>query len=284
MPEECIQRWRADVQRDYGQIIALGGRPTRPIQQYSKLNTTNVDRSTHYREDYERIDVMNKMGMSSEEDDRESSHWAKERNKWGAELSRWRNFREAQRIHSQGGRSEVDLELENTNVALVEALTKLNDWQQFQFMHQKRVFEAERYHDQCQQGFARSHGVMVAASSADRMLKMQEPSGGWMTNMMRARELLKASQKELTWVKDQWTEVIAEAYASIATAPKLQLELESKFETMTRAMYRTLLLKGARPSCAVQSPDENAELSQRLQHWISESSGFTAEMWQWVMF
>ncbi len=268
-----MDRFKAQAEQFYNQIITLGGRPTRPIQKHPNEKPYMVDGMTHYREDYERIEVICEV-----DDRRASSHWAKERNYWGDELWRWQKFKEGQQIH---GRSELDLELKNTDEALTEALSKLDDWQQFQLHHQRKVSEAEMFYEECQQNIAKSLSAMDAVSSVDRMFAVQKPFGGWLS---KAQEQLDASQKDLMWVKSQWTEVIAEACASIAPVPRLQKELEAKFEMQTKTVYRTLQEKGARPSHSIHPPDKKATFAQRLQHWISEDSGFEAELWDWKLF
>ena len=278
-PEECIERWKAEAQRDNDEIFALGGRPTRPIQQYPMHEATVVDGMAPYRDDYEKVEAIFEVDLG-----RVSTHWAEESDRLIGELDRWRNFKQAQQLRNQSGRTQFELELETTDVALNEALSKLSDWQDFQFVHQRRVHEAEKIHEHCQQGIARVHGAMVAASNADAALEPQEPNGRWMSYMRKAHEQLEASQKELMWVKSQWTEVIAEACSCIATAPKLQKQLEAKLETQTNAIYRCLQQEKARPSHAVYAPNINAELHQRTQHWILESSAFKTELWDWRNF
>lgn len=277
--EDCTDKLRADAQRYYDKLVALGGRPTRPMKQYPDCNTTTTENSTQYREDYERIEAILEVDK-----DRSSSHWAEEMSKWDHELLHWERFKDAQRIHNQYGRYEVDLELENTDAALVGVLYKLNDWQEFQSLHCRRVHEAERSMERCQQGLARSHNAVVAATNADAMLDIKEPMGGWIGLMRQAQERFEASQNELKWVKGQWTEVIAEACSSIATEPKLQEQLEAKFEKRVKAIYRILQQKGARPSFAVYPPKRDAGFAQRLWHWISEGSALFAELSEWKAF
>lgn len=238
-----------------------------------------MDNNVHYRDDYERIEAIFEVDK-----DRSSSHWAEEMSKWDSELLQWERFKEAQRIHNQYGRSKVDLELENTDAALVGVLHKLNDWLEFQSLHYRRIHEAESSIIRCQQGNARSHNAIVAAVSADAMLDIKEPSEGWMRLMRQAQERLEASQNELKWVKSQWTEVIAEACSSIAAEPKLQEQLEAKFEKRAKAIYCILQQKGARPSRAVYAPNRDAAFAQRLRHWISESSSLIAELLEWKAF
>ena len=237
-----------------------------------------VDHTVHYREDYENIEVICEMDSR-----RAASHWTRERIYWSEELWRWLDFREIQRGYNEGGRSELDLELENTDVALVEALSKLNDWREFQSLHQMKLHEAEIFHEECQKEYARIQNAKVAIGST-RMHRIQEECGRLMVDMMEAQVKMEAFRKDLMWIKDQWKEVIAEACASIGAAPKLQEQLEAKIKMQTEAVYRKLLEKGARPSHTGHPPDMNVEFPQRLQHWISESFGLKAELWDWKQF
>ena len=239
----------------------------------------------HYRNEYERKNVLAREDMIKEDAEFVAEHWAKESDAWLGELRRWQKFKQAQQTYHQRDRSELDLELENTDVILVEALSKLNDWQEFQLIHQTKVHKAERIYELCQQGLVRTHGAMVVASSADAMLKFEEPQYGWMSYMKDAQERLETSTKGLSWVKSQWPDVIAEACSLVAAAPTLlKHQLEAKFERQTKAIYRTLQEKGARPNHALHAPDKNASLPQRIQHWVSESSALDQELWEWRIF
>lgn len=277
--EDCTDKFRANAQRHYDQLVALGGRPTRPIKRHPDCKAATKNGKLHYRDDYEKIEVILEVDKG-----RSSSHWAKEMNKWGRELLQWERFKVAQRIHNQSGRSAMDLELENTDAALIGALSRLNDWQEFEAVHRSEVHEAENFLEQCQQGIARTHNAMVTPTNADAMLEIREPTGGWMRYMNEAQERLEACQNELMWVNSQWTDVIAEACSSIAAAPKLQEQLEEKFEKRAKAIYCILQQKGARPSRAVYAPHKDAGFPQRLEHWISESSAFIAELREWRAF
>ena len=239
----------------------------------------------HYRNEYERKNVLAREDMIPEDARYVARHWAKESDAWRGELRRWQSFKQAQQKYHQCDRSELDLELENTDVTLVEALSKLNDWQEFQLIHVSEFHEAERFYAYCQQGIVRSHGAIVVASSADAILKFEEPHVGSMSDMTEAQDRLETTREGLSWVKSQWRDVIAEACSLIAGVPKLlEQQLEAKFERQTRAIYRTLQEKGARPSHAVHAPDKNASLPQRIQHWVSESSALDQELWEWRIF
>ena len=278
-PEDCTDKWRALAHQYYDQLIAMGGRPTRPIKQYPDCKTTTTDGNVHYRDEYENIEVI------LETDSRRSySHWRKELKVWDKELCRWTLFKEGQRLYNECGRSQLDLDLEDTDVALLEVLSKLNDWQELQSIHHREVHEAERFVERCQQGNARSHNAMVTATISDATFEIREPTRGWVSEMRHAEERLKASQDELMWVTGQLTEVIAEACSSIAATPKLQRQLEAKFEKKTRAIYHTLQQEGAIPSHTIYAPNKDSGLPGRLQHWISESTAFIAELRNWRIF
>ena len=233
----------------------------------------------HYREDYERVEVKFEADKG-----RTSSHWAKERNKWGDDVYWWQRFKEAQHIHNQKGRSELELDLDHTDTGLTEALSKLNDWQEFEIVHQERFHEAEAFHEECQQGFVGAQNAMVAATKADAIHKFQQPKSGWRMEMKEAQEELETWQGKLMWVKSEWTDVIAEACAMIAAVPKLQEQLEAKVEAQTKAIYRRLQQKGAHPSQDIHPPSHKSTFPERVQYWISASSALTAELWEWEKF
>ena len=243
-----------------------------------------VDGMFSYRDEDRKMDVIHDVFPTLEDDGLAFTHWSHESIKWKEELERWQKFREAQRIHNQFGRSETELELDNTDVGLVEVLSKLNDWQEFQFIQQKKVHEAETSQEKCQQAITRLQNALLAESDAEATRKVEEEISPWMSEMTRGQKQLETSQEEMMWVKSQWTAVLAEASDSIAAAPKLQKQLEDKFEKQTNSIYHRLQQMGAKPSHAVHSPERNAGFAHRLQHWISESSGFTAELWDWRIF
>ena len=223
-----------------------------------------VDGTFKYRDEDENCDVIEEPDMMSDEDGLASTHWSGESTKWRGELERWQKFKEAQRIHNQLGRSEIELELDNTDVDLVEALSKVNDWQEFHFIQQRKVHKAERFHERSQKEIARLQNLTVPASRAESERKIPEPRGGWMLEMQRDQERLDACQEELTWVKSQWTMVLAEASRLIASAPKLQKELEDKLEKQTNAIYSHLKHLGARPSHTVHPPTKTPVFSRDL--------------------
>lgn len=236
-----------------------------------------------YRDEDEKVDKTKHVDETSDDGGLAAFHCIEEWEKWRGELDRWQEFKDAQLINNQLGRSEIELELENTDEGLVEALSRVNDWQEFEFIQQNKVHEEEMFHAKCQKGITRFQNAMVAASGAESKQEF-EPRCGWMLQMEKCQKRLKTSQEELRWTKGQWTEVLAETSSSLAAEPKLQKQLEDKLEKQTNAIYRRLKQMGARPSHAVQHPNENAGFPQRLQHWISESSCFTAELWDWRVF
>lgn len=241
---------------------------------------------TYGDEEQERIlDMLEVGNMTSEEDSLAAVHWSNEAQKWWKELEQWKRFKEAQRIHNQSGRTKRELELENTDVELVEALSKLNDWQEFEELQQHEVYEAEWLQEQCQQRITVFQNATVGASGAELRRESQAPWDEWIEQMEKGQKRLEASEEKLMWVKGQWPEVLEEACQLIAAAsPELQKQLENKFEKQTNAMYSWLRLFRGRPSHPIYPPDEKVGLAQRLDHWISETSGFTAELREWKYF
>lgn len=242
-----------------------------------------VNGKIDYEDDTENVDIMATMDVSSDIKGFAAHHWAEESNKWGDDLWEWKKFKKIQQI-KDGFRSELELELENTDVGLVEVLSKLKDWQDFHLIKQKEVYEAGISHEKCQEAIARSQNATPVASDAQSKEEIKVPFVKLNWEMVESQKLLEASQGKLIWIESQWTEVLAEASRSIAGEPKLQKQLEDKFEKQTNAIYHRLQQIGARPSHTIYPPNENADFPLRLQHWISESSSFTAEMWDWKLF
>ena len=282
-PDDYVDIWKVEAKRDYERLIALGGRPTRPMRLHFMWKITMKDGMFTYRDEDENADVIQEPDVTSEENGLAFTHWSRESIKWKEELERWERFRETQQRYNQD-RLETDLELENTDAELVDVLSKLDDWQLFEFIQQKKVHEAETIYTQCQRGMVRFQEIEIGTRTAASAPDVFEPIQGWLRYMQDGQKKLEASQDELLWVKNQWKEVLEEASHSIGASQKLQEQLEDKFEKQTNAIYRQLREKGARPSHAVYPPDRNAEFSQRIQHWISESSTFTAELWNWRIF
>lgn len=270
--------------RYYDELIALGGRPTRPIHSPFPSKVTMVNGMFSHRNEIEKIDAIAEVDATSDEDGRAARHWIEESNKWGEDLLEWKNFKESQLKSNQLGRTELELELENTDVDLVDPLSKLNDWQDFHLVKQRKVYAAGLFHEKCQEAITKSQNATPVASDAGSKDKTKAPFDRLMWEMKKSQKLLETSQEKLMWIESQWTEVLAEASHSIAGEPKLQKQLEDKLEKQANAIYRRIQQLGARASHAIHPPNESADFPQRLQYWISESSNLTAEMWDWKVF
>lgn len=267
----------------YEELIALGGRPTRPVHSPFLLNATVDSSKSDHRAEIENNDMIPNVDMNSDADGLLARHWTEEAGKWDQDLMEWNNFKRIQQFKNRS-RSELELELENTDVGLVEVLSKLNDWQDFHVIKQKEVYEAGIVHEECQEAITRFWNVIPVASDAESKLKTEASFEKLMRKMEDSQKAVETSQEKLMWIESQWTEVLAEASHSIAGEPKLQKQLEDKFEKQTNTIYHRLQQLGAKPSHALHPPNESAEFPQRLEHWISESSKFTAEIWDWKVF
>ena len=275
--------FKEQAQHDYEELIALGGRPTRPLHSPFLSNATVDSGKIDHRAETEIVDMVRNADMTSDAEGLLARHWTEESWKWDQDLMEWNKFKRIQLFKTRS-RSELELELENTDVGLVEVLSKLNDWQDFHLIKQKEVFELGIRHEKCQEAITRSQNTTPVASDAESKQKIEASFGKLMWDMENSQKALENSQEKLMWIESQWTEVLAEASHSIAGEPKLQKQLEDKFEKQTSAIYRRLQQLEAKPSHVLHPPNESAEFPQRLQHWISESSNFTAEMWDWKVF
>ena len=95
LQEDGVDKLKADAQQYYDELVALGGRPTGPIQHYPSCKTTMADSMHHYRDQYETIESIFEV-----DDGRAVSHCGEEMNKWGDELLRGQRFKECQRVQN----------------------------------------------------------------------------------------------------------------------------------------------------------------------------------------
>lgn len=275
-----MEHFKAQAQQLYEELIALGGRPTRPFPSPLVSNVPAVGGRLDYREETEKDDMITNVDLTLDGDGHGYAYWMEESSKWDEELLEWMKFKRIQQYKSQF-RSELDLELDNTDVGLVEILSKLKDWQDYHLIKQRDVYDAEIVREKCHERITRSRNATGVTSDPNYDQENRVPFEKLMSEMEESQKSLETCQKNLLWVESQWTEVLAEASQSISGEPKLQKELEDKFEKQANAIYCRLQRLGAKSRPALHPPNESATLAQRLQYLISETSKLSAEAWDW---
>ncbi len=126
-PDDVMEENKVEAYQLYDTLIALGGRPSRQIREQPVWETTLVNGIVYYTDPHDR-----RLGGSVEEEYYIHSHGDEEWTRCEEELERWQEFRVFQQRLVQLARRETDLDLETPDQKLVETLTKISDWQDFQ--------------------------------------------------------------------------------------------------------------------------------------------------------
>ena len=205
-------------------------------------------------------------------------HWKQENIHVGNELANWRKFRKYQQELQHLDRLETGLELRNMDASVINALTSLSDWQDFEAFQYHNLTDATNFENHCRQKFLE---ITEWKTSTEQSSSSSPPGGAfgaWLYSFDRNQEAIEAANKQLKWIKDQWPKVVTEAFVSVSMTPKLQSSLEATFEKQTLSAFSAIQKLGGRPSHAVSPPDESMDVLHRILYWISETSKYTDEL------
>lgn len=269
-------RDEARAKQAYDQLIQLGGRPSRSLQMQPTWNVAYIHGFVFMTDDEGETE-----GTISNDIDPMNHHWSEESEKFQRELERWQRFRACQRKSQHQERLDTELELDNTEEALIIYLTKLSDWQEFEMFQGLVYADAVSFEDRCRGNFL---WIMDWEATAERSSDVHGAICRWLFQMMRCQEELEAAKKDLDWIKDQWPKIIAEVVDSVSKTPKLQSSLEAKFRKQAYAAFNAILSLGGRASHNVSPPHGSLDALQRVLHWSSETSKYMKELSEWKMF
>ena len=254
----------------------MGGRPSRLLRLQPTWNIA-------YRNDFIFItdDEGEVEGTISNDIDPMRHHWREECALFETELEKWQKFRACQQKYQHWERLETELELDNTDEALLEGLYKLGDWQEFEMFQGRLHHDALSFEDRCRRSFLWITSWEVPGGPN---AEVHRAICTWLLQMMRCQEELEAAKKDLDWIKDEWPKIIAEVVISVSKTPKLQSGLEEKFRRQTYATFNALQKLGGQPSHAISQPNDGLDDLQRVLHWNSETSKFMKDISKWKMF
>ncbi len=189
-------------------------------------------------------------------------------------------FRRYQEKSQHLARPETELELDNTDSRMVNALIRLTDWQEFEAYQGLNVGHALSCQGRRLRDFRwiRKWEARTEPSVVCRVI------GDWLDRMNRGQEDLEAAKKVLAWIKGEWPKIVAEVLDSISDTPELQLELDEKFKKQTHAAFTSILTLGGHPSHAIIPPDDSLDKLHRLLYWSTETSKYTEELDDWRLF
>ena len=211
-------------------------------------------------------------------------HWMSENHQFMEELEQWESFREFQGRWKHKARPETQLELENTDARLIEVLTRMNDWKEFEVFEGLNRVDALHFEDECLEDFRHIIKWEVTAEPLQTNPEVHDAIRDWLCQLDESQEELEATSNQLDWIKGQWPKVVAESTGSISRTPGLQNSLEAKFRKQTHAIFSTIQKLGGRPSHAVSPPDHFMDIFHKILYWSSESSKYKEEWLDWKTF
>ena len=272
-------RCEVRAKHDHDRLIDMGGRPTRPVRLQPIWNAT-------YKHGL--IYISDKEGnlecTLSEDIDPMNHHWSRESKQFREELQKWQQFREYQQSVQHLDRLETDLELDNTDAGLIEMLTRLSDWQQFETFQDLTRVDAAEFESRCRLSFLQITKWENTCEYSPTRSVGHEAIRTWLRQFDYSQEDMEAAKNQLNWVKGEWPKLVAEVVDSMAKTPELLPKLEAKLRKQTHAVFNEIQKLGGRPSHAFSPPDESIDDLQRLLHWSLETSKYTEELLEWKTF
>ena len=275
-------KYAARAKQAYDQLIEMGGRPSRSFQQPS----WNIV----YRDGF--------FWRSNDEGDSETAfrdelvpwrrHYKKEIDHFTKELAHWKEFRKHQQRHVHLDPLETDLDLSNTDAALIKDLTRLSDWKAFEVFQGHAVCDAACWEERCRLRLLEVMEWEVVPGHEQFNEEKRYSAHQAIRNLRRqiyeVQKDLEAAKSQLDWIKGQWPEVVTQVVSSVSKTPELQPLLEAKFRKQTYAAFNAILNLGGRPSHKVSQPDQHLDDIHRLLHWSSETSMYMSELSDWKAF
>ena len=250
----------------------MGGRPTRPIREQLTWNVTYKKGLVYL------IDNDGELQCTL------SNHWLNESIQFGRELETWEIFKKCQGKFQQKARLETQLELDNTDARLIEILTRMSDWKEFEVFENLDLVEALEFEDQCLHDYSRIMKWEGTADPLQTKLAVHEAMGTWLKRLEEIQEGKEAASKQVDWINGQWPKVVAESTRAISKTPELQCQLEAKFRKQTHGTFSTIQKLGGRPSHAVSPPDPSMDIFHKILYWSSETSNYKEELLDWKSF
>ena len=267
------------AKRKHDQLIAMGGRPTRPVKLQPSWNAV-YRHGLIYLYDHE----GELEGTLLEEEDPMSHHWQNELANFKTEISLWQRFRCHQKELLRLGRLDTELELDHTNTGLVKTLTRLSDWEEFEVFWNNKHVDALRSQEASRSYFLRAIESEAQGEESSSSSEVHKVIRNGLRQFNEAQKEVKFTQAWMDWAKGEWPKLIAESVDAISKTPELQPVLEARFRKQTRATFSALQKLGGQPSHAVSPPDESMDSLHRILYWSSETAIYRQELGDWRKF
>lgn len=271
--------YEARAKQDHDRLVEMGARPSRPLRLQPTWTATYKAGDIHLIDEEGDLETVIPGWR-----DPMCYHWVEESKYIENELSNWYKFRKYQQDLQPLNRLGLGLELEKTEAGLINALTSLSDWQEFEVFQYHILADASNLQDKCHQRFLgiTEWGATREPSSTHSVA--HDAIGNCLGLFERSRREFEAARKRLNWIKDQWPKVVAEALTSLSMAPELQASLEAKLRKQTFAAFSAIQKLEGRPSHAISPPEEHMDHLHRLLYWSSETSQYMEELSNWKSF
>ena len=277
--DDLTRSYEARAKRSYDELIAMGGRPSRPVQLQPSWNAI-------YRNGL--IYLQNHRGECeatlSDDEDPMNHHWEKERAYFEKEIFFWHRFRLHQEKMLPFGRLDTELELDHTNMEIFKVLTRLRDWEGFGAFWQHENVDALKFEEASRSYLLEGIRSEALSEESPSSAEVHEKIRDGLLQFNHTQTNLECIKYWMNWVKDEWPKMVAEAVNIISKTPDLEPVLEAKFRKQTHATFRAIQNQGGQPSHAINPPHESMDVLHRILHWSSETAVYKKELFEWKRF
>lgn len=269
--EDQILELKDFTREQYDTLIALGGKPTRPIRMEPVWKASNEKGLLYI------MDAELKHKISLPEEDLIIFHWGQECSKFEEELQQWREFRNYQTSDKHPLLLDTPLTSDVASPRLTAVLKRLNDWREYENWQWQKVNNTTKLKDRCRRALEGLREQGLASNDPEEKHAAQmSPLGNWLFNIERRGEEMTTQRKHLAWIRSQYHEILKEIHASLLASPSLLQELESSMQTQVDILRQDLQQLGFTcnpPVCCLdphpcyrkRSLDLNAKTSQLLE-------------------
>ena len=268
---------RAKIKHD--QLIAMGGRPTRPVLLQPLWNV--MDR-------HGRIYLYDHQGKFqrtlSDDGDPMDGHWQSEVGYFKNEIRHWRDFRRFQRRTRHLDRLGTGLQLDHVNAEFVKILKRLRDWEEFEVFWADKNLDALISEDAFRSWFSNGMKSEALGEDSPPNSEAHEILRSELFHFSRRQGAVRSTKSWMTWIQGEWPKLVVESFDAISKKPDLHPILEAKFRNQTYATFNAIQVLGGQPSHAVSPPDESMDIIHRILHWSSETAIYRKELSDWKKF
>ena len=263
----------------HDRLVERGGRPTR------KVLEEPTGKAVYEKDEIRIFDDHGELQFTASPDaDLTVLHWTEEWAHFREELERWTEFKEYQSTMKEKPLLKTTFDPETTDQNLMILLNRLNDWRQFQDYQQEKVGHAARQIRRCARHIEK---ILRQEDVSDAITSNSDIEEGWRgchACLFFRHEKLDSSQKQLTLIESQISEVILEACVWLKDDVTLQWQLETKLEQQAKAIYQDSMNLEAGPCQPQRSPPESAGSIEKICYWGLETTRLMEEHWAWKIF